>query len=130
MSCFMVSYDCIDKILSFLETPGEPFAWSTDLIPSDTKTGIRLLKMNARACDMRYPKKGESGNVEYAKAYEYTYRKTTPIEAVKALMCFTYQCNEETVPRMKLYKMAERLEKSLAIKIISKMPEFEKAKWG
>jgi len=141
MSSYIVENKTINKIVSWL-------FWNNDVILKDTikselkklgkgfdltlsenceVLGLAMIKLNCEAVSQRYDEK------IYEKAingYKYEDIKVTELQALKALVCFIYQCSEGDVPKRKLYKVLSRIETHMFKNIVYKMPKFEAAKWG
>ena len=64
--------------------------------------------------------------------YKFHPVLSTPVEAFKALQCWSYQCFEGSIPeKSKLYQFFEHVVKSAwAISIITKTSEYDHAEWG
>lgn len=52
-----------------------------------------------------------------------------PFQDIKTIQCFLYQCSEGDIPDTKLFGFIEDLLHDLMYDVISKNPEYEKAKW-
>ena len=72
------------------------------------------------------------GEKDTVPAFKYVQSNpTSPIQTLKSLRCWLYQCREGDVPESKLYKFfTEDFEKYLLERIVSDLPEYEKAEWA
>lgn len=138
MSAFIVNNKTIDRILSFIYwNNGVSSSWRKRILKNIgydlekeeecKKLGLAMYKMNCEAVSQRY---GEELNKKAISDYDYEYTLAKPIQVLKSLQCFLYQCSEGTVPREKLYKALRTIETSIMGEIISNLPEYEKAEWG
>jgi hypothetical protein len=118
MSAFLVGYETIDRILS----------WMICRKKMDEKTahvfGQEMLNMNAEAVNQRY----DEGNVMLG--YKFRFRHASIFQALKSLQCWLYQCSEGNVPDRESYKKFRELESEIMDEIISDMKEYEQAEWG
>ncbi len=126
MSTFVVNYETINKIQSYLSSYGCVEALA-DFYEQLTEQGIKMLKLNIDAYDLRY---GFKKDYSYAKAYEFKDINVTPVEAYKALECLLYQCNVDNNKNRKLYRMLRNLRIEIANHIVRKLPEYEEAGWN
>lgn len=134
MSSFLVGKECVDNILSFLDsTNGRAirqylhgsFSTSTQNFGDGfDKLGAKMLKLNAEAVGQRYREKANE------PTYEFSRTNAHIIQALKSLQCLIYQCSEGNIPRRKLYREMEKLEFALAKEIVYRLPEYDRAKWG
>jgi hypothetical protein len=134
MSSFMVADSTINRITHHvfdnkphllrqladakLPTTPDAFAWA-------------LICLNTAALEDRYGKE-DADKATPHDPYEYkTPRKTvSPIQLLKSIACFLYQCSEGAVPNHPLYKFMSELRGDLAEKIVSDLPEWNDAEWG
>ena len=146
MSSFLVGNEAISKIVhaifwKFGTQTYEPFFcyWNKnncisgkyiktrdEKLLDETTAGKKLIKMNLDALSQRYSN-------ENARTVNYKYETPiyyTDIQLLKTLKCYLYQCSEGHIENRKLYKDLRRAENILKDKIISELPEFDKAKWG
>ncbi len=82
-----------------------------------------LLALNKIGTDTRYK---ENGLVQKMR---FEWEHCDDFQALKSLRCLLYQCNEENVPKMKLFKVLDRLADAIAYKIIGQTKEYEAAEW-
>ena len=124
MSSFIVSDRCIDHILSFLESnEAQLLVWEPDAIPPTEKSGKALLRMNERAVNFRYPSKENERRFFRSKEYVWNPLPTSKAQALKSIMCLSYQCTEGNIPESKLFKKLGKLERALAINMASRTDE-------
>ena len=105
MSAFLVSHDCIHRVVLGLRAFKGAYAHKDrDLL------GMMLLELNRRAIKARY---GELPDVE---PYRYVERneKPSPMQVYKSLRCFLYQCSEGDVPSQPLYTHTSDAMENLA----------------
>lgn len=88
---------------------------------------LALYRMNYQAVNERYQ---ENGVPPSAEGFTCRITVSTPIQALKALKCFIYQCSEGNVPESPLYKFVDELCGAWAMDIIRRMPEYDQADWG
>lgn len=135
MSAFVVEDKTINRILSFINrwrdgswyterlftaaelNPDHPDAWE--------RLGQSLLLMNYDAVNARYTEQ------DVPTVFEFHWTEAeTDIQVFKSMQCFLYQCSEGTVPERALYKALDQLKNGLAERIISNLPQYDKAIWG
>lgn len=91
--------------------------------------------MNIKAVNYRYPDSIDiPGTYENDSLVRYEFKSLrfnlpSPIQVLKSLQCFLYQCTEGDIPEMLLYKALKKWEGDLAINIVQSMPEWDSAKW-
>ena len=92
----------------------------------------KMLKLNIDATEQRYttPYLNPKEKKERIKSFRFGLVDALPIQALKSLHCYSYQCSEGNIPNKKLYKLLEKLSKDIATHIIDEMPEYDKAEWG
>ena len=87
--------------------------------------GQDLLELNYLAVNARYG--NEAGT---AHAFRYKPIEVSPIQQIKALQCFIYQCSEDKADKTVLFEDLTKLEEHLVFKFLSELPEYKKATWG
>lgn len=87
----------------------------------------KLYLLNQAAVMQRYPSY-RSEFIQMPK-FEWVSAQVTDIQLLKSLRCLRYQCSEGTVVDEPLYLWLENVINCLMEHIISKMPEYDKAKW-
>ena len=98
------------------------YAWSEEL-------GKAMFALNIAGVNDRY------GDREAGKFRELNYRYTpahgSPIQVLKSLQCWLYQCAEGDVVTQPFYKFFQDVvEPHLMISIIADLPEYQAAEWG
>jgi hypothetical protein len=140
MSAFMVEDKTINTIVNWLtrehfyfsEIPYKLRGLGFEMAVSGwaEALGQAMFQLNIKAVDARY------GQGEAAKFRElnYRYQVTEPVplvQVVKSLRCWLYQCCEGDVPETGLYQLFDDdIRLYLLNKIITELPEYEKAYWG
>ena len=95
--------------------------------------GKKLLRMNIDATEQRYtqpyltPKEKKKAIKDF-KFVNLGHIK--PIQFLKSLNCFTYQCSEGNVPNRYIFKELTKLELDMAASICYNLPEYDQAIWG
>ncbi len=92
--------------------------WETNLVRS-------MQSLNRRAVYERYDRKERVRSVRFHAELD-----VSPIQALKSLQCWLYQCTEGSVPETDLYKFFRELEGVMAVNIVEQLPEWEAAEWG
>ncbi len=90
--------------------------------------GNRFYELNRDAVFQRYEGRHESG--EPAEKYDHQRSLCTAIQSFKAMKCLRYQCSEGDCDTKPDYLLLESLIGSLAEKIITGLPEYDRADWG
>lgn len=105
--------------------------------PSDAPFHIlcdRLWRMNVAAVCQRYQHVQPSTYGTWAdqsdQTINYVVPDYDPIQFVKSLRCYIYQCSEGSVPKRKLYKFLNKLADDMAYNIVSSLPDYQGAQWG
>ena len=138
MSAFMIGTETMDKVVSTLCAKtqygyvigqfGDDF---TDAKDAPTTIGRKLFAMNYEALRQLY---GDERNVWDGQNYKATVKPPTKladwVAGFKAIECLGYQCDEGNVPETDLFKALEAAEGKIATKIVSMLPEYERAPWG
>ncbi|MFH1309767.1 MAG: hypothetical protein ABIH85_03695 [Candidatus Omnitrophota bacterium] len=147
MSAYVVEDKTINKIVSWLEyqvryNRGD-FISAHWLKKKFSELGYDLEKkeefarlaedmfgLNVLAIEERYG----NGEAEKFRALNFKYvwnMNNAVISMLKGLRCWIYQCSEGDVPEnSKLYKLWDDLSGIIAMRIISRSPEYENADWG
>jgi len=114
------TYDTLRRLNAECATPGEPI--------DEPMLGAMLFSLNIQGVNARY---GEGQAKEFRDLdYRYQYEHATPIQVLKSLQCWIYQCSEGDVPDTLLYQIMKEYEHMLADSIISKLPAYNAAEWG
>ena len=91
-----------------------------------TELGRKWFAMNQRAVEQRYREQHETPAGE---GYAFKYVDANSVDYYKALRCLRYQCSEGDVPESPEFQELCGVIDGLGYSIISKLPEFERAKW-
>jgi hypothetical protein len=140
MSAFMVDDQTINRVVTWLsrETSNEFFwldrlakKYDIDLVSDrwDEKLANAMFQLNCDGVNARY---GE-GEAEKFRPLNFKYMPapdTFRVQVLKSLQCWMYQCCEGEVPQTKLYRFFEEVENHLALKIVTNLPDYQKAEWG
>ena len=132
MSSFLVSDKTINNIVTGLTSESwiDCLMWEypfKDIMKEDedfNKFGKELINLNYLALNERYNQKIPEIN------FNFEFENSGIIQFYKNLGCFLYQCSEGKAIKTKLYKDLKKIENALAQKIVSDLPEYDKAKWG
>ena len=135
MSAYVVEDKTINRIVTRLEFDRDgnwPKKQLADLLGftsqyelANQKIGEAMLALNVEAVNQRYNQDD--------KPMKYKYKRTIvpPIQALKSLSCWLYQCSEGDVPERPLYKILRAYEGGTAKGIIQdRLPEYSQAEWG
>jgi len=140
MSAFMVDDQTINRVVTWLtrETSNNGFwldrltrKYDIDLASDnwDEKLANAMFQLNCDGVNARY---GEGEAEKFRPlSFQYQWESYFPlVQVLKSLQCWMYQCCEGNVPQTKLYRFFEEVENHLAFKIVTDLPEYEKAKWA
>lgn len=157
MSAFVVEDDVINGVVDFLASICKRDAQFRDQIMLETgcdpsrdagreSLGEAMFKLNCHAIEQRY---GDGSAADF-RPLDYSYRphQVTPMQAYKHLGCWSYQCSEGDVPETSLlYAAMEKIQNQMAQafmqakfptrtftddqarRMVSDMPEYDKARW-
>ena len=93
--------------------------------------GEEMYRLNLAAVEDRY---GEyaAGTMGAFSGSDYTYRPidASPVQVLKNLQCWRYQCSEGDCTETPLYKILDEYAGDLAQDIVRKLPEYDTANWG
>ena len=138
MSAYVVDDKTVNRILSFIEygeagVEGNGFLRNVltrhhinvlDL----AKLGKKMRRMNEDAVRQRYEK---STDMIPDFPFEFSLTPTpSPIQMLKSLGCYLYQCSEGNIPRRQLFRALRQAEHDLAYGIVVNLPEYDTADWG
>ena len=137
MSAFVVEDRTINEIVgilwSDLDFEGEcgEILTGAQVEPSDPDPELlakTMFTLNVDAVNQRYgPNQAKESR---PLDFKWHWEKPSEIQALKSLHCFLYQCAEGDVPETRLYQALENFSHRLASRIISKLPEYDKARWS
>ena len=93
--------------------------------------GEEMYRLNLAAVEDRYGKYA-AGTMGAFSGTDYTYRPidASPVQVLKNLQCWKYQCSEGACPETPLYKILDEYAGDLAQDIMRKLPEYDTANWG
>jgi hypothetical protein len=97
---------------------------------AEQQLAARLYAMNQAAVIARYPDTHAEGGYSEIPEYRFRMQVVRALHAHKAISCLLYQCTEGTVPASPLYRELEEFKQQLAERIVTSLPEWEKAPWG
>jgi hypothetical protein len=113
---WLVDSERVYEIFGFVKCP--PYFFNGQTV------GEKMRLLNEAAYFYRY------GEVKHAPFVFVSRLPCSDVQAFKLLQCFTYQCSEGNILKRKLFKLLAAIKIALAYKIISELPEYEKAAWG
>jgi hypothetical protein len=140
MSAFLVEDKTINYIVNWLRSEKfllseipyklKGLGFDTTKVEWEEKLGMAMFQLNISGVEARYGK----GEAVTFRRMDYHFRQTLPVslaQVLKSLQCWLYQCCEGRVPETKLYKLFDRdIRMYLMSKIISDLPEYQRAEWG
>jgi len=145
MSAYIVSDECINKILGFFNYSNDDlFNYnlyknlkllgldlekdkynSKVLDPQLQALGQKLLNLNFISVNQRYNTKDKPTKF----IFENIHLKD-PIQALKSLNCFLYQSCEGKAENTKIYKILKDISTDIFKHIVYKLKEYDLAVWG
>lgn len=140
MSAFVVEDKTINRIVSFFALMDAGGAWyvrqfkeigyNLEEAKDQRNLAQAMFELNCRAVDQRYAK-GLARSEFHPEPFEFRLIfGASPIEIVKALRCWRYQCSEGDIPEHPLYKFMDGIIASMCETIVDKLPEYQEAYWG
>jgi hypothetical protein len=140
MSAFMVADETINRVVTWLKREVQTSRFTLDWLAReygvdleragwDEKLAQAMFQLNCDGVTERYGK----GEAEKFRPLNFTYKpeiQYSLVQVLKSLQCWKYQCSEGDVPETKLYQFFEEVEHHLALKIVMKLPEYDRATWG
>lgn len=136
MSSFIVEDKTINSIVFHLCSDKDSHYVTSkfsigELIAHPKELGEEMYKLNLAAVEDRY---GDYAALTMGavsgKDYRYRPVNASPVQTLKNLQCWLYQCSEGEVPDSPLYKMMTAYASELAKDIVRALPEYDKASWG
>lgn len=128
MSSFMVSDQCINRVLTWLTKPANHRELEMVIRCLELDTGEligqKMKEMNQAALTARYG----GNNDEKYKGFKP--EQVSDVEVLKGLACFLYQCSEGDVPELPLYLALTEIKGIIAFEIVQETSEYDNAKWG
>jgi hypothetical protein len=140
MSAYMVNDETINRVVYWLYWEVMNYQWLRDKLEKvsgiDTTTyawsaalGKAMFDLNIAGVNDRY-KGGEAGKFRPLD-YHYTPAYGSPVQVLKSLQCWLYQCTEGDVVTKPLYKFfQDTVEPYIMSRIIADLPEYRAAEWG
>lgn len=137
MSSHMVSNEIMKKVVTGLRRlhkdgysiEGLPLKGPIDQIETWDRLGLDLFLLNDLALVERY-----GGELLGASCFSFRApilgEEFSDIDTFKATSSLLYQCSEGSVPDSQLYKGLKNARATMAIRIVSKLPEYEASKWS
>ena len=126
MSAFIVSRDCITRIVDAISTCLDKKDIEDIFGTAHKDTiGYQLWKMNYEAVNQRYK--------ETDTAPDYVFPESpfcSEMQSYKSLRCYLYQCSEGDVPDSLLYKKLDSFSDKLGSSAASSTAEYVQADWG
>jgi hypothetical protein len=138
MSAYIVTDTTINRVLTWLAAEIRRSHYLRDKVEKATgidttrlawedELGKAMFQLNIDGITARY------GSTERVRWRNFLYVATycPPIQVLKSLQCWLYQCCEGEVPQTELYKLFDTdVQQYLMSKIITSLPEYEEAEWG
>lgn len=123
MSAFIVGERTMHRVLWAIDKARRGGAMSCEQLDD---LGRQLYQLNARAVACRY---NEAPETDF-DGYRYSPVAPTDVQALKSVQCFIYQCSEgEQFEADPLYVELREIERQTMARIISHMPEYDRAAW-
>ena len=135
MSAYVVDDKTINRILAFIEYGEAGLEGFCHVLTRHhinvldlVKLGKKMRRMNEDAVRQRYE---ESPDMIPDFPFEFSLMPTpSPIQALKSLGCYLYQCSEGNIPRRQLFRALKLAEHDLAYSIVVNLPDYDTADWG
>ena len=140
MSAFMVADETINRVVYWLYWEVTKYQWLRDKLEQvsgiDTTSygwsetlGKAMFALNIAGVNDRYKDRGAKSFRPLD--YRYTPVHGSPVQVLKSLQCWLYQCMEGDVVKQPLYQFFhDTVERHLMSSIISDLPEYQAAEWG
>jgi len=134
MSAYIVENETINRIIAYLSleyAKGNYLKRILDMAGLDLprefeKLGQTMLTLNTMAVNYRYNENREPPVFRLERIVP-----PDPIQALKSLQCFLYQCSEgEQFENSKLFRILEKAMRWIMKEIVTSLPAYEKAVWG
>jgi len=134
MSAYIVENETINRIIAYLSleyAKGNYLKRILDMAGLDLprefeKLGQTMLTLNTMAVNYRYDENREPPVFRLKRIVP-----PEPIQALKSLQCFLYQCSEgEQFENSKLFRILEKAMRWIMKEIVTSLPAYEKAIWG
>lgn len=85
----------------------------------------KLAELNVRSVNQRYNENSPALVVKFSRNYT-----DSVIQRLKSLRCFLYQSCEGDCMESDLYQELEEMSARLALHVVSRLPQYESARWG
>jgi len=93
--------------------------------------GQALREMNVAAVIARYGPSDDLPGPFPLLPYEYRgVMPPSPIQAIKTLACYLYQCSEGDIPEQPLYRQLRKWEATLYQHYVTQSDEWQQASWA
>ena len=140
MSAFMVADETINRVVNWLYFEITKSQWLREKLEKacgidasgyawEEELGKAMFQLNIDGVNARYG----DGEAKQFRTLDYHYKPAhgSPIQVLKSLQCWLYQCMEGEVVKQPLYIFFNTVvEPHLMSSIISNLPEYNKAVWG
>src|SRR5437867_518103 len=110
MSAFIVTFDCINSIVTYLHANSSTFSWLKDRLKFDVSAAadvralaLALYRLNCDAIKERYGANALERDMIAAGRFHFRIVHRQPVEVFKAASCLLYQCSEGNVPEQDLF---------------------------
>lgn len=140
MSASVISKPTMDRVISALLRSGPAVDVRTEVMPEETDPGAigRILyKMNLDAVMQRYPDvegpHDAPGPIDVSGMHDlYIFdprASDDPVDNLKALSCYVYQCSEGDVMERDLYRKLCAFRSEMAANITYESKAYREASW-
>jgi hypothetical protein len=140
MSAYIVADETVNRVAQWLYWELDESPWLRDKLEQasgiDTSRygwsetlGKAMFDLNIAGVNDRYG----DGAAEKFRELNYHYQPAhgSPIQVLKSLQCWLYQCREGEVVKRPLYQFFQNIvEPHLMSSIIADLPEYRAAAWG
>ena len=93
--------------------------------------GLAMRTMNVEAVVARYGPSDELPGPSPLRPYEYRgVMPPSPIQAIKTLACYLYQCSEGEVPEQRLFQQLTEWRNALCYHLVTQSDEWQQASWA
>jgi len=145
MSAYIVEPKTVNRVLSFLLSPGRAFSMhylqeplselcyclsSRDAEQHAYQLGKKMMELNLYSVQERYPNDEDLRESDCIRTYVFRHERVSPIQAFKSLRCFLYQACEGDAGKTDLFKALWQVSERMAVVIVSSLPEWDQAEWG
>ncbi len=107
-----------------------PRTYDIEEIETSVRSVVNALReANYEAVNSRYDE-NTAPEILIFSNYPTEWASWSDIQLLKNLQCLRYQMSEGFVPESEIYKRLETLINDLAVYIVGKTAEYDKAEWG